>query len=337
MQLPRLGMGCSALGNLYRAVSDAEAQNTLRSALAAKISYFDTAPLYGFGLSEHRLGSALASYDSQHVVISTKVGRLLVPTSKFGPRDGFVNALPYAPVFDYSFSGVMSSFEASLDRLQRSRVNILFAHDLGARTHGNDSQRMTASFLAGGYRAMQELRSAGRIDAIGLGVNETEICEELLDAVELDVILLAGRYTLLEQGALRLLDRCARMGVKVIIGGPFNSGLLVEAEESQNLHYNYEPAPAEVIARVRALRATCSRFDVPLPAAALRFPIAHPAVVCVLPGLAAEHEIQQALQWRDQRIPSRLWPALCDAGLLSREVPMPAAEFLDWPSMQKGV
>ena len=329
MRLPRLGMGCSALGNLYRAVSDAEAHSTLRSALTAGISYFDTAPLYGFGLSERRLGAALASYHSPDLVISTKVGRVLVPTSASGQRDGFVDTLPFAPVFDYSFRGVMSSFEASLERLDRSRVNILFAHDLGARTHGKESPRVTETFLTGGYRAMQKLRSAGRIDAIGVGVNETEICEELLDAIELDVILLAGRYTLLEQGALRLLDRCARMGVKVIIGGPFNSGLLVEAEESQNLHYNYEPAPAEIIARVRALRAACARFDVPLPAAALRFPVAHPAVSCVLPGLAGEHQIQQALQWRDERIPPQLWPALRDAGLLCPEVPMPGAEFLD--------
>jgi D-threo-aldose 1-dehydrogenase len=319
-------MGCSALGNLYRAVSDAEAQSTLNSALTAGVRYFDTAPLYGFGLSERRLGAALTAACSSDVLISSKVGRVLIPTAAGGLRDGFVDALPFAPVFDYSFQGVMSSHEASLERLRRPRVNILLAHDLGARTHGNDSARMTETFLRGGYRAMQELRSTGQIDAIGIGVNETEICEELLDAIELDVILLAGRYTLLEQGALSLLDRCARMGVQVIIGGPFNSGLLVESED---LHYNYETAPPEVIARVRALRAICARFDVPLAAAALRFPAAHPAVSCVLPGLASEQQIRQTLEWRDQSIPPQLWLALREAGLLGPAAPFPGGVFLD--------
>jgi D-threo-aldose 1-dehydrogenase len=322
-------MGCSALGNLYRAMSDAEAHSTIDAALTAGVRYFDTAPLYGFGLSERRLGAALTACASSDVVISSKVGRVLIPTAAGGPREGFVDALPFAPVFDYSFQGVMSSHEATLGRLHRSRVNILLAHDLGAGTHGNNSARMTQMFLGDGYRAMQELRSTGQIDAIGIGVNETEICEELLDAIELDVILLAGRYTLLEQGALPLLERCARLGVQVIIGGPFNSGLLVEPEESRDLHYNYGTAPPEIIARVRALRAICARFDVPLPAAALRFPAAHPAVSCVLPGLASEQQIRQTLEWRDQSIPPQLWLALREAGLLAPAAPFPGAVFLD--------
>lgn len=271
MQLPRFGMGCSAVGNLYRALDDAEANAAIVAAFTAGVRYFDTAPLYGFGLSERRLGAALFALPTADVIISTKVGRLLTPTEAREPREGFVDALPFTPAFDYSFAGVMGSHASSLQRLNRSRVNILLAHDLGARTHGAESERMTTAFLEGGYQAMRQLRAMGQIDAIGIGVNETAICEQLLDAIELDVILLAGRYTLLEQGALALLDRCARLGVEVIIGGPFNSGLLVEADDAGTLHYDYASAPPEVVTKVHALRAVCSRFDVALPAAALRF------------------------------------------------------------------
>jgi len=315
MQLPRLGMGCSALGNLYSPLSDAESHEAIAAALDGGVRYFDTAPLYGFGLSERRLGSALRSYPAPDVLISTKVGRVLVPTTEHGTREGFVDALPFSPVFDYSHDAVLRSHEGSLERLDRSRVNILLAHDLGARTHGSRSEEMTTAFLNGGYEAMRQLRSTNQIDAIGIGVNETAICEQLLDAVELDVILLAGRYTLLEQGALDLLDRCERLGVRVVIGGPFNSGLLVEPESAQTRHYDYQIAPPAMIEAARALGHVCARFDVPLPAAALRFPTAHPAVSCVLPGLANAQQVKQALKWWEWDIPSQLWSALRDASV----------------------
>jgi D-threo-aldose 1-dehydrogenase len=236
-----------------------------------------------------------------------------------------VDALPFEPIFDYTFDGVMSSHEASLARLCRSRVNILLAHDLGARTHGAESARMTADFLGGGgYEAMRQLRDAGRIDAIGIGVNETMICEDLLDKIQLDVILLAGRYTLLEQGALSLLNRCARLGVGVIVGGPFNSGLLVEQTESAVVHYDYDVAPPELVDAVRALRALCEELHTPLPAAALQYPMAHPAVRCVLPGLANARQVEQTLAWRDHAIPRSLWAALRGAGLTAAAAPFPS-------------
>jgi D-threo-aldose 1-dehydrogenase len=318
-------MGCSALGNLYRAVSNAEAHATLVRALEAGLRYFDTAPLYGFGLAEQRLGATLAAVTpAPDVLISTKVGRILRPTHATGSREGFVDALPFEAAFDYTFEGVMSSHDASLERLRHSKVNLLLAHDLGARTHGDASARMTADFLNGGYAAMRSLRARGQVDAIGIGVNETEICETLLDRVELDVILLAGRYTLLEQGGLDLLNRCARLGVRVIIGGPFNSGLLVEASDSPVVHYDYGTAPPAVIDTVRALRSVCAQFGVSLPAAALRFAAAHPAVCCVLPGLASARQIEQTLAWRDQTIPPELWVALRSAGLIAAAAPVPA-------------
>jgi D-threo-aldose 1-dehydrogenase len=323
LELPSFGMGCSGLGNLYRPVSDQEAQATIVEAVRAGVRYFDTAPLYGFGLSERRVGAALPETLPPGLIISTKVGRVLHPARAIHTREGFVDALPFEPVFDYSFDGVMRSFESSLARLRRSRVNILLAHDLGEQTHGGDSARMTREFLQGGYEAMRQLRASGRVDAIGLGVNETSICEELLDEVPLDVILLAGRYTLLEQGALPLLDRCARLGVAVIVGGPFNSGLLVEAPTTAAVHYNYGIAPAAVLETVRKLRLVCERFNTALPAAALRFPAGHPAVRCVLAGLSAVRELEQALAWLNQPIGQELWLALRETGLLQRAAPLP--------------
>ena len=183
---------------------------------------------------------------------------------------------------------------------------------------------MTETFLRGGYEAMRWLRACGRVDAIGLGVNETSICEELLDKAQLDVILLAGRYTLLEQGALPLLDRCARLGVSVIIGGPFNSGLLVQAPEAGTVHYDYEIAPAPRVETARKLRAVCDRFNTTLPAAALRFPAGHPAVRCVLAGLSSAQEVAQAVAWNHQPIGQELWIALREAGLVAQAAPLPS-------------
>jgi D-threo-aldose 1-dehydrogenase len=324
LELPTFGMGCSGLGNLYRAVGEEEAHTAITAAVNAGVRYFDTAPLYGFGLSEQRLGAALSSVSTPDLLISTKVGRVLRPVAPSAhARQGFVDTPPFDTVFDYSFDGIMQSFESSLARLGRTRVNILLAHDLGGQTHGADSARMTDAFLQGGYEAMRRLRASGHVDAIGLGVNETAICEELLDKVRLDVILLAGRYTLLEQGALPLLDRCARLGVAVIVGGPFNSGLLVEAPEAGTVHYNYAVAPAPIVATVRKLRAVCEHFGVALPAAALRFPAGHSAVRCVLTGLSTARELEQAISWSNQPIRHELWLALREAGLIRATAPLP--------------
>jgi D-threo-aldose 1-dehydrogenase len=334
MNLPRFGMGCSSLGNLYRRVSEVEALAAVFTAIEAGVRYFDTAPFYGFGLSERRLGLALADRQAADLVISTKVGRRLRPTPAPPPtqtipvRYGFVDPAPFEPVFDYTFDGVMASYEESLGRLRQRRINVLLAHDLGVRTHGAASARMTGDFLAGGYEAMARLRTAGRVDAIGIGVNETQICEELLDQVELDVILLAGRYTLLEQGALPLLNRCAQLGVKVIVGGPFNSGLLVTPPDSTVVRYDYENAPREMVAKAHAMRMLCDQFHTPLAAAALHYPLAHPAVKCVLPGLATVVEVEQALTWRDLEIPGELWTQLRRAGLITAEAPIPGAKAL---------
>jgi D-threo-aldose 1-dehydrogenase len=227
LPFPRLGFGSGVLGNLYKAMSDRQAHDAVATALANGIGYFDTAPFYGFGLSETRLGKALAGRD---VMISTKVGRRLEPiTTPEHERHGFVDAAPFEPVFDYSYDGVMRSVEESLRRLKRDRVDALLVHDLGRMTHGEAHAGHMRDFLEGGYRALRQLRDSGAVGAIGLGVNEQAVCEEVLDHADIDLVLLANRYTLLEQTPLEnFLPRCEARGVGVIAGGPFNSGALVE-------------------------------------------------------------------------------------------------------------
>jgi D-threo-aldose 1-dehydrogenase len=316
-------MGCSGLGNLYRRMEEAAAIATVHRALELGVRYFDVAPHYGFGLAERRLGKALAGRPRRDLVISTKVGRRLVATDQTGERHGFVDADPFEPVFDYGGEAVVASHRQSLERLGLDRVDVLLAHDLGEATHGADAEAHLAAFLDSGYAAMRGLKAAGKVGMIGLGVNEVAICERLMDEVELDVILLAGRYTLLEQGALALLDRCAAEGVRVIVGGPFNSGLLVESAKGPR-HYNYDPAPDDILARAEALAEVCRAHNTPLAAAALAFPGAHPAVSTVLAGLADPLQVEEVLGWRVMAPSPDLWRALRAASLVDAGAPTPA-------------
>ena len=308
--LPPLGIGTAAIGNLYAPVSDADADATIRTALDAGISYFDTAPFYGFGLAERRLGEALGDAP---VLISTKVGRLLDPTDARGERHGYVDADPYEPRFDYGADAVRRSHESSLCRLRRDRVDILLAHDLGRLTHGDDHPRHLHAFLDGGYRAMRDLKDMGAIGAVGIGVNEIAICLELIEQVELDVILLAGRYSLLDRSAApRLIPECARRGIKLIIGGPYNSGILAREDlrDTASLRYDYSRAPIEMVERAQRLAALCARFDVPLPAAALQFPLRNPGVETVIAGVANAGEVRDLIARAGAQIPEALWTAL---------------------------
>nr|WP_165363564.1 aldo/keto reductase [Sphingobium cupriresistens] len=312
--IPALGMGTAPIGNLYRAVSDAEARATLDAAWDAGIRYYDTAPHYGFGLAERRLGVMLAARDPVgEAVLSTKVGRLLAPTDAQGERHGFVDADSYEPVFDYGHDAVLRAFDGSCARLGRDRIDLLLAHDLGRATHGDDHNRHLRAFLDGGYRAMCELRDAGAVGAIGIGVNEVAICDELLDHVALDMILLAGRYTLLDRSAERLLARCAASGVQVIVGGPYNSGILAR-DLSGPLHFDYAAPSADIIGKAQRLSDACVSFNVSLPATALQFPLRHPAVVSVIPGLVGAGQVADTMTRLSTALPDALWPAL-DASL----------------------
>lgn len=327
LRMPTLGFGAAPVGNLYKAMSDVEAQAALDSAFVHGIRYFDTAPHYGFGLSEARVGSALAAKRDQ-IIISSKVGRLLVPTnSSESVRHGFVNAPALEPVFDYSYDAVMRSFEASLQRLQTNQIDILFAHDLGSLTHGEQQAHHFREFMDGGYRAMNELRAAGVVKAIGIGANEWQVGEQALAHGDFDVFLLAGRYTLLEQSACdSFLPLCAKRKVSIILGGPFNSGILATGVKGDGpFYYNYEPAPEHILKKVARLQTICADFSIPLAAAALQFPGAHPQVCSVIAGLASPAQVEQASVWMSQIIPQEFWTCLRELELINPNAPTPIA------------
>jgi D-threo-aldose 1-dehydrogenase len=333
MTFSPLGFGGSAIGNLYSPVSEEVAHAAIRTAVQLGIRYFDTAPHYGFGLSEKRLGEALEGLDPrQELVISTKVGRKLEQVSRTDvdltvPRQGFVTPEPYQSEFDYSYDCTLRTYESSLRRLRRKRIDILLVHDLGRLTHGEDHPRCFAEFLDGGYRAMRELRDSGAVGAIGLGVNETQVAEEAMEHADFDLVLLAGRYTLLEHGPLEtFLPNCARRGVEVIVGGPYNSGILATGvRRGGPVNYNYGSAPQQVMARVAQIESICDAHNVPLSAAAMQFPLAHPRVLTVVAGMGTPEQVVQAMDDVRRPLPWALWRDLRTAGLIPADAPVPKA------------
>lgn len=328
LQVSELGLGAASLGNLYQPISDAEAQETLDGAFAAGISFVDCAPYYGFGLCEQRVGRGIRGRDD--IVVSTKVGRLLEPAPSVtddAERFGFRSAMPFTPVFDYSYDGVMKSWESSLRRLGLPRVDILFVHDIGRLTHGaRHEERFLQLTQGGGLRALVELRASGQIDAFGIGVNEIPICLDLLQESDLDVILLAGRYTLLEQHSLdALFPECKRRGTSIVVGGPYNSGILATGTGGGvEPRFNYEVAETEVVFRVRRLERICREFEVPLAAAALQFPLAHPQVAAVIPGLSGRGQVAQTMCFYRTSIPAEFWGELRSQKLIHEDAPVPA-------------
>lgn len=326
LPLSRIGFGGAPLGNLYRAIPEAEAERTLDAAWEAGIRYFDTAPQYGHGLSETRFGRALRQRPRDDFVLSTKVGRLLEPCEPGRENAGHFVDTPHARiVYDYSYDGVMRSWEDSRRRLGLDRVDILYVHDVDVRTHGSReaSDRRVAELMAGGYRALEELRGSGAVTAIGAGVNEWEVCETLAGLGDFDLFLLAGRYTLLEQEALdSFLPLCARRGIGVVIGGPYNSGILATGPRPGAM-FNYAPAEDVVLERVRSIETVCARHGVPLATAALRFPLGHPAVVSVIPGGQTADEVRRNVSNLGGSIPPDLWRDLKDHGLLRPDAPAP--------------
>jgi len=330
LTITELGFGAAPLGNLYGAVSDSAAHETCVAALDIGITYFDTAPYYGFGLSERRVGDALRGRDS--IVVSTKVGRLLKPEVRprgNRERHGFCSPMPFEPVYDYSFDGIMTSWETSIQRLGLSRINILFVHDIGRLTHGDDNAVHFRQLTdGGGFRALEQLRAAGEIQAFGLGVNEIAVCLEAMNYAHLDVILLAGRYTLLEQHALKaLFPACERTSTSIVVGGPYNSGILATGTRQDGpLHYNYEIAPQLIVERVRRLETECDRFNIPLAAAALQFPLSHPRVVSVIPGIGSPQHIGLTSKLYETIIPTQFWEHLKREGLLHGDAPIPNFE-----------
>ncbi len=324
-----LGFGGSVLGNLYAPIAGETAFAATAEAVDLGMRYFDTAPFYGFGLSEKRLGAALRMLDPcEKLLVSTKIGRKLVARAGLDlthQRQGFVSPEPFESAFDYSYDSVMQTFEGSLQRLQRTRIDILYVHDLGRFTHGVDHPARFAEFMDGGYKAMRELQSSGAVDAIGLGVNETQVCEDALANADFDVVLLAGRYTLLEQDALdTFLPLCERRRVRVVVGGPYNSGILATGvRKSAAANYNYSAAPPEIAARVAAIEIICDNHEVPLAAAALQFPLAHPQVLTVVAGMGTPEQVRQAVDHVRRPVPKQFWADLKAAGLIRADAPVP--------------
>lgn len=312
------GLGGAPLGGNFVDLSRLEAADLIQAAKDAGISYFDTAPWYGFGRSQRVMGDLIRGSD---YTLSDKVGRLLKPGAVDNPAEfGMVDPLPFNVVYDYSYDGIMRAFEDNLHRLGLDRIDILLAHDIGEMTHGSDNAQHFADLKEGGHRAMDELRRSGHVKAIGLGVNENQVCRDALGIGDWDVFLLAGRYTLLEQTPLDdLFPACREAGTSIICGGPFNSGVLVGRES-----WNYAKAPDEVMTKVKKLADVADFHSVPLAAAALQFPLANDLITSVIPGPRNKAEFEQNLAWFQAQIPGEFWSDLQGKGLLDERAPVPA-------------
>jgi D-threo-aldose 1-dehydrogenase len=320
LSVPRLGVGTAPLGNMFQAHTEAEADAVLASAVAHGLRYFDTAPLYGHGLAEQRVGRAVARLPRDEVIVSTKVGRLLRADA---PRDEsqfylgepfYKDVPPVGPVWDFSYDGIMTSVEESYQRTGLDRFDVLLLHD-------PDNHLAAASTT--GYRALAELRSSGTTRAIGAGMNQAPALARLVEACDLDILLVAGRYTLFDQEAMdELLPLCEERTVSIVVGGVFNSGILIDP--SPGARYNYVPASPAELARAQRIKALCDRYDVPLPAAALQFPFAHPRVCTVLLGFRSVSQLEKNLEWLDVPIPTELWADLKADGLMRDDAPTPS-------------
>jgi D-threo-aldose 1-dehydrogenase len=325
LEVTELGLGTATMGGSRIKVTQAEGEAMVRAAWDAGVRYVDTAPFYGVGAAERRVGDALRDQPRDEWVLSTKVGRLLRPRRQpgeapNGTTDGRMAPMPFEVIYDYSYDGIMRSVEDSYQRLGLAKIDILYVHDIGVYQHGAETHAAHMRILKdSGYRAMDELKRTGVVSAIGIGVNEREVLMEALGFADWDVFLLAGRYTLLEQAPLDdLLPLCAERGTSIVVGGPLNSGILAGRDT-----WNYAAAPPDVVSRVNAIRAVCDRHDVPLAAAALQFPLAHPQVAAIIPGPRSAAEFTANLGLMNHAIPAELWADLRAAGLLHAAAPTP--------------
>ncbi|HTV17726.1 MAG TPA: aldo/keto reductase [Polyangiaceae bacterium] len=326
LSVTQLGVGTAPLGDLYQRVPEADARGMLEAGYELGLRLFDTAPLYGSGLAEHRTGGLLRQKPRDELVVSTKVGRWYQPAPGGANRGNWAGGLEFNAVQDYSYDGAMRSFEQSLLRLGLSRVDVLLIHDVDVHTHGSREacDRCFDQAMEGAYRALLELRQSGDVSAIGVGVNESDMCARFARAGDFDCMLLAGRYTLLEQGALdEFLPLCEAKNIGVLAGGTFNSGILASGPRAGS-KYNYAEAPAPVRERVARLGEVCRAHGVPLAAAAIQFPLGHPKVSSVVIGAITAREIQQNFELMSTPIPSALWADLRSEGLLRADAPVPA-------------
>ncbi|MFS8197709.1 aldo/keto reductase [Streptomyces sp. CWNU-52B] len=318
LDVTALALGTAGIGNLYSEVGEEQAQETVHAAWDAGVRYFDTAPHYGIGLSERRLGAALRGRPRSAYTLSTKVGRRLEPTDAGGDdrADGFAVPATHRRVWDFSADGIRRTLDASLQRLGLDRVDVVYLHD--PDDHAEEAFRE-------GYPALEKLRSEGVVGAIGAGMNQAGMLTRFVRDTDVDVVLCAGRYTLLDQRALTgLLPAAQERGVSVVIGGAFNSGLL--ADPRPGATYDYTSAPPEVLDRALALKAAADRHGTTLRAAALAFCAAHPAVAAVLVGARSPHELRDCAEQFGAPVPGSLWQELRDTGLLPADAPVPGEE-----------
>jgi D-threo-aldose 1-dehydrogenase len=321
LEVTALGLGTATMGGSRVKVTQAEGEAMVRAAWDAGVRYVDTAPFYGVGAAERRVGDALRDQPRDEWVLSTKVGRLLRPSRQpAAAADGRLAPMPFDVIYDYSYDGIMRSVDDSYQRLGLAKIDILFVHDIGAYQHGPETHAVHMRTLKdSGYRALEELKRTSVVSAIGIGVNESAVLVEALAFADWDVFLLAGRYTLLEQAPLDdLLPLCAARGTSIVVGGPLNSGILAGRDT-----WNYATAPPHVVTRVDAIRAICDRHNVPLAAAALQFPLAHPQVAAIIPGPRSAAEFVANLALMNHKIPTALWADLRAAGLLHEAAPTP--------------
>ncbi len=321
-----LGLGGAALGNLFTAISDDAAHAVIATALQAGCRTFDTAPHYGNGLSEQRFGRALRAWPRDSFVLSTKVGRVLVPdTGTPRAQNSYVDVLPFSQRWDYSAAGIRRSVEDSLQRLGLARLDIAYVHDCDAETHGAAYPQVLRQVLDEALPELRRLRDEGFLRHIGLGVNDVQVCLDTLREADLDCLLLAGRYSLLDHAALlELLPLCAARGVRIALGGVFNSGILATGVRAgQPVRFNYGPASSAWVERTAAIEAVCESFGAPLRAAALQFPLAHPAAAIVMAGPQTVAHWQDAVAMMGHAITPAFWQTLRERGLMPPEAPLP--------------
>ncbi|UEM22211.1 aldo/keto reductase [Skermanella mucosa] len=324
VSLTAFGFGGTSLGNMYRAIDDEAAMAALDASFAAGVRYVDTAPLYGHGLSEHRVGGWLRRVRGENVVLSTKVGWRLFPARGEPTEAGlFMDVPPFRRGLDYSYDGVMRSFEDSLHRLGTDRVDIVFIHDADRRNQGDAFEQRFKEAMEGAYPALLKLREQGVVKAIGAGLNEWEACQRFAEAGDFDCFLLAGRYTLLDQESLdSFMPLCEKRGIGIVLGGPYNSGILATGPV-EGAHYDYAPASPEILEKTRRIEEICRRHGVPLKAAALQFPLGHPVVASVIPGMGSPARIKENMDLLAHKIPSDLWAELRSDGLIRQDAPLP--------------
>jgi D-threo-aldose 1-dehydrogenase len=328
LEVTELGLGGAPMGGFRATISDAEAMKLTDAAYEGGVRYFDTSPFYGYGRSELRMGAALREKPRSEYVLSTKIGRILhaMKPGESRPADFRDNGLPgFAPVFDYTYDGVMRSLEHSHLRLGLARIDIALIHDVDFWTI-KDRAILAERFktvMDSGFKALDELRKAGIIGAIGVGINEADTSLRFIQAGNFDCMLLAGRYTLLEQGGLEaFLPECVKRNVSVILGGPYNSGILTGGVKPGATH-DYVAAPAQLIEKAQRIEAVCQRHRVELGAAAMQFPLFHPAVCSVIPGALSVNEVKQNVSRMSAKIPSDLWSELKREKLLDPSAPTP--------------